>query len=80
TARSTSDHPLRSPHPCTANAPTAKPVTGQPLESRAYYDRKRHEGKHHVAALIALARRRIDVLFAMLRDGTFYQPPTPATA
>ncbi|MGW3943899.1 IS110 family transposase, partial [Streptomyces phaeochromogenes] len=49
-------------------------------ESRAYYDRKRREGKHHIAALIALARRRIDVLFAMLRDGTFYQPPTPTTA
>ncbi|MEU0188056.1 IS110 family transposase [Streptomyces sp. NPDC006207] len=49
-------------------------------ESRAYYDRKRREGKHHVAALIALARRRIDVLFAMLRDGTFYEPPTPVTA
>ncbi len=41
-------------------------------ESRAYYDKKRKEGKHHVAAVIALARRRIDVLFAMLRDGTFY--------
>ncbi len=49
-------------------------------ESRAYYDRKRREGKHHVAALVALARRRIDVLFAMLRDGTFYQPPSAATA
>ncbi|MFI8194124.1 IS110 family transposase [Streptomyces sp. NPDC085946] len=49
-------------------------------DSRAYYDRKRNEGKHHVAAIICLARRRIDVLFAMLRDGTFYQPPTPATA
>ncbi|MFB6675079.1 IS110 family transposase [Streptomyces sp. NPDC056390] len=49
-------------------------------ESRAYYDRKRREGKHHVAALIALARRRIDVLFAMLRDGTFYEPPTPIAA
>ena len=48
-------------------------------ESRAYYDRKRREGKHHVAALVSLARRRIDVLFAMLRDGTFYQaPPTSA--
>ncbi|GJF32575.1 hypothetical protein KNE206_52750 [Kitasatospora sp. NE20-6] len=45
-------------------------------ESRAYYDRKRREGKHHVAAL---ARRRIDVLFAMLRDGTLYQPPTAVT-
>ncbi|MGW3496602.1 IS110 family transposase [Streptomyces sp. NPDC001020] len=49
-------------------------------ESRAYYDRKRREGKHHVAALVALARRRIDVLFAMLRDGTFYEPPTSITA
>ena len=28
-------------------------------------------------ALIALARRRCDVLFAMLRDGTFYSPPQP---
>jgi len=49
-------------------------------ESRAYYDRNRREGKHHVAALIALARRRIDVLFAMLRDGTFYERPIPTAA
>ncbi|MDX2707946.1 IS110 family transposase [Streptomyces sp. PA03-6a] len=49
-------------------------------ESRAYYDRKRREGKHHVAALVALARRRIDVLFAMLRDGTLYEPPLNAAA
>ncbi len=49
-------------------------------DSRAYYDRKRREGKHHVAALVCLARCRIDVLFAMLRDGTFYEPPRIATA
>ncbi|MER6434611.1 IS110 family transposase [Streptomyces sp900105245] len=49
-------------------------------DSRAYYDRKRREGKHHVAALVCLARRRIDVLFAMLRNGTFDQPPKIATA
>lgn len=49
-------------------------------ESRAYYDRKRREGKHHVAALVSLARRRIDVLFAMLRDGTFYQAPATSAA
>jgi transposase len=42
-------------------------------ESRAYYDRKIGQGKHHSQALIALARRRCDVLFAMLRDGTLYQ-------
>ena len=45
--------------------------------SRAYYDRKRAEGKKHNAALICLARRRCDVLFAMLRD---QQPYTPRTA
>ncbi|MGO1598633.1 MAG: IS110 family transposase [Brachybacterium sp.] len=44
--------------------------------SRAYYDRKRAEKKRHNQALIALARRRCDVLFAMLRDGAFYSPPT----
>nr|WP_189299689.1 IS110 family transposase [Streptomyces albospinus] len=49
-------------------------------ESRTYYDKKRRQGKHHVAALVCLARRRIDVLFAMLRDGTFYEPPTAIAA
>jgi transposase len=41
--------------------------------SRAYYDRKIAQGKRHNQALIALARRRCDVLHAMLRDGTTYQ-------
>jgi transposase len=41
--------------------------------SRAYYDRKRAEGKKHNAALICLARRRVDVLHAMLRTNTPYQ-------
>lgn len=52
-------------------------------ESRAYYDRKRAQGKRHNQALIALTRRRTDVLFAMLRDGTLYEPrvaPAPAAA
>lgn len=46
--------------------------------SRAYYDKKRAEGKKHNAALICLARRRCDVLFAMLRNGTYYQAPRTA--
>ncbi|MEV0499571.1 IS110 family transposase [Streptomyces spectabilis] len=47
--------------------------------SRAYYDKKIAQGKHHTQALLCLARRRADVLFAMLRDGTFYDPqPTPS--
>jgi transposase len=44
--------------------------------SRAYYDRKRAEGKKHNAALICLARRRVDVLHAMLRNQRPYQPKT----
>ena len=42
-------------------------------ESRAFYDRKRAEGKRHTQALIALARRRVNVLWAMLRDGTAFE-------
>ena len=45
--------------------------------SRAYYDRKRAEGKNHPAALLCLARRRTDVLFAMVRDRRPYQHPAP---
>jgi len=41
--------------------------------SRTYYDRKIAQGKRHNQALIALARRRCDVLYAMLRDGSLYQ-------
>lgn len=46
--------------------------------SRAFYDRKRAQGKSHKQALIALARRRINVLWAMLRDHTPYREPAPA--
>jgi transposase len=48
--------------------------------SRTYYDRKRAEGKKHNAALICLARRRCDVLYAMLRNGTHYRHPEAAPA
>ncbi|MDP1872536.1 MAG: IS110 family transposase [Gallionella sp.] len=40
--------------------------------SRRYYDRKKQEGKSGQQALIALARRRVNVLFAMLRDNREY--------
>ena len=48
--------------------------------SRAYYDRKRAQGKKHNAALIWLARRRCDVLHAMLKNQTHYRPPDPVAA
>ncbi len=51
--------------------------------SRTFYERKRAEGKSHKQALIALARRRLNVLWAMLAQRTLYlEPPhaTPAAA
>jgi transposase len=47
-------------------------LRGSP-QSRAFYDRKRAEGKKHTQALIALARRRVNVLWAMLRDGSTFE-------
>ncbi len=36
--------------------------------NRAYYLKKRADGHTHAQAVITLARRRIDVLWALLRD------------
>ena len=49
----------------------------RPGPSRTYYLRKRSEGCNHKQAILALARRRVDVLWAMLRDNQPYTP-TPA--
>jgi Transposase/Transposase IS116/IS110/IS902 family len=53
--------------------------------SRTYYDRKRTEGKRHHQAVLCRARRRVDVLHAMLTHRTPYQerstsPPLAASA
>jgi transposase len=66
------NHALKSALFLSAFASLADPT------SRAYYDRKRAQGKRHNAALICLARRRVDVIFAMLRDRRPYQPASPA--
>lgn len=47
-------------------------------QSRTYYQRKRAEGKNHKQAVLALARRRLNVLWAMLRDNRPYQPTAQA--
>ncbi len=52
----------------------------RPGLSRDYYLKKRAEGLHHTQALLALARRRVDVLWAMLRDKRLFTSPTPVTA
>ncbi|WP_086866586.1 IS110 family transposase [Streptomyces viridochromogenes] len=48
--------------------------------SRKFYDRKRAEGKKHVQAVLALARRRDNVIWALIRDRRFYQVTPPVTA
>lgn len=50
--------------------------------SRVFYQRKRGEGKLHTQALIALARRLVDVIWALLRDRRTFQitPPIQAEA
>ncbi|MER6755572.1 transposase [Micromonospora echinofusca] len=49
--------------------------------SRAYYEKKRAEGKNHRQAILALARRRVDVLWALIRDRESFTPlATPVRA
>jgi transposase len=48
--------------------------------SKAFYDRKRAEGKRHNAALTCLARRCCDVILAMLRTRQPYQPHRPTAS
>ncbi|QIY71078.1 IS110 family transposase [Streptomyces sp. RLB1-33] len=48
--------------------------------SKAFYERKMAEGKGHRQAVIALARRRLNVLWALIRDGRTFEitaPPSP---
>jgi hypothetical protein len=43
-------------------------------DSKAFYDRKRAEGKRHNAAVICLARRRCNVILAMLSTRSAFKP------
>ncbi|MFE6848242.1 IS110 family transposase, partial [Streptomyces sp. NPDC057686] len=45
--------------------------------SKAFYDRKRAEGKSHKQATLALARRRLDVLWALIRDQRTFEAQPP---
>ena len=45
--------------------------------NRDYYLKKRQQGRTHTQATIALARRRIDVLWALLRDQRAYTATPP---
>ncbi|MFI9724376.1 IS110 family transposase [Streptomyces sp. NPDC052396] len=47
--------------------------------NRGFYLKKRSESCKHVQAVIALARRRASVLWALLRDGRAFTPAPPVT-
>ena len=46
--------------------------------NRDYYLKKREHGRTHSQAVIALARRRVDVLWALLRDNRTWDKAPPA--
>ncbi|MDN3461081.1 IS110 family transposase [Rhodococcus sp. APC 3903] len=48
--------------------------------SREFYQRKRGEHRHHNQAVIALARRLVDVLWALLRDERSWTADPPGTS
>jgi transposase len=67
--------PLR--HVFYLSAQTSMMRTGP---NRDYYLKKRAHGRTHSQAVIALARRRVDVLWALLRDNRHWATaPPPAT-
>lgn len=67
--------PLR--HVFYLSAQTSMMRTGP---NRDYYLKKRDHGRTHTQAVIALARLRIDVLWALLRDERTYTAIPPARA
>jgi transposase len=50
----------------------------RPGPNRDFYLKKRSAGRTHSQAVIALARRRVDVLWALLRDNRTWAPAPPA--
>jgi hypothetical protein len=48
--------------------------------NRDYYLKKRARGATHTQAVIALARRRIDVLWALLQDNRTWTTTPPVIA
>ena len=42
--------------------------------SRWFYEKKRAEDKKHKQAVLALARHRTDIIYAMLKNGSLYEP------
>jgi len=59
---------------------SAQTAMMRPGPNRDYYLKKREHGRTHTQAVIALARRRVDVLWALLRDDRLFSEQPPALA
>ncbi|GAB1339749.1 IS110 family transposase [Streptomyces sp. E-15] len=59
---------------------SAQTATVHCPQSKAIYQRKRAEGKSHKQAVLALARRRLNVLWALIRDHRTFEAITPQPA
>jgi transposase len=59
---------------------SAQTAMQRPGPNRDYYLKKRGQGRNHSQAVIALARRRVDVLWALLRDDRTWTTSLPAVA
>ncbi|OOL33042.1 hypothetical protein GQ85_03405 [Rhodococcus rhodochrous] len=59
------------------SALTAIRCDGPPVPTNP---RKRDHGRRYIPATICLARRRVNVLYALLRDNRTWQPEAPVTA
>jgi transposase len=57
---------------------SAQTATVHCPQSKAFYQRKRAEGKSHKQAVLALARRRLNVLWALIRDHRTFEAVTPS--
>jgi transposase len=56
---------------------SAQSAMTHPGPNRDYYLKKRQAGSTHTQAVIALARRRVDVLWALMRDGRTFTTEPP---
>jgi transposase len=59
---------------------SAQTAMQRPGPNRDYYLKKRGQGRTHSQAVIALARRRVDVLWALLRENRTWTVSPPAIA
>lgn len=73
------EHPARSGNKTLKNALfySAFASLRSHRPSRQYYERKRAERKRHDAAVMCLARRRCNVIFAMLKNREYFREISP---